>query len=670
MRSLPNLTLSMLSAIKGVVAAAMTCLALTPALAQPAPQAAGDRVLLDMRQAFQAGNRQRLAQLLPQATGHPLEPLAAYWEINARLDSAPPHEIRAFLRRWEGSFYEDRLRNDWLIELGKARDWSTFMEEWPLLRMRTDRDVACFALIADHRRPMEDRARELPALWLAQTRADDGCAMAAEHFLASGHLPREVVWRRARFAMERNQGAIATQAVGLLDPSLVSTVSGIHSAPERYLDEKVTAIRPRTKELVTLALIRLSARDPQAGLTEASKARWRTQLTPEEQSWVWGVIGWRMTQRLSPDALTHFNNAQLHHLPDEHLVWRTRAALRAGAWDEVYRSIMAMSDTVRNDVTWTYWLARALWTQNTDISRREAVELFERIAGTGGFYEQLALEALGRPVVTPPFPEPLTLDEVAAARSHPGLIRGLYAIQMGLRTEGVREWHHTIALNTPGGKSDRALLAAADFACSRQVWDRCINTSKRTRTEVDHRQRFPMPFEQQVITRSRDIGLDPAYVFGLIRQESRFIMDARSHVGAQGLMQIMPDTASWTAQRIGLRGFRPEQINDRDTNILIGTAYLKMALDNFEGSSPLAAAAYNAGASRARNWRNGPVLEAAIWIENIPFDETRDYVKRVLANATNYAALITGEPQHLTSRLPAVGPRETSVQAPNSVTRQ
>ena len=660
----------MLSAIQGFLVTALVCLTIAPGQAQTVPQTAGDRALLDMRQAFQAGNSPRLTQLLPRAAGHPLEPLAAYWEIHVRLNTAQPDEIRAFLSRWEGSFYEDRLRNDWLIELGKARDWPTFMQEWPLLRMRTDREVACFALIADHRRPLDERARELPDLWMAQTRADDGCAMAAEHFLASGHLPHEVVWHRARFAMERNQGAIATQAVGLLDQSLVATVSGIHSAPERFLDEKVTAIRPRTQELVTLALIRLSARDPQAGLTEASKARWRAQLPQQEQSWVWGAIGRRMAQRLSPDALSHFGNAQIQHLSDEHLVWRTRAALRAGAWDEVTRSIMAMSDTQRNEVAWTYWRARALWAQNSASSRGEATALFERIAGVGGFYEQLALEALGRPIVTPPFPQPLTLDEVTAARSHPGLIRSLYAIQMGLRTEGVREWHHTIALNTPGGKSDRALLAAAEFACSRQVWDRCINTSKRTRAEVDHRQRFPMPFEQEVISRSREIGLDPAYVFGLIRQESRFIMDARSHVGAQGLMQVMPATATWTAQRIGLRGFRPEQINDHDTNIKIGTAYLKIALDNFEGSSPLAAAAYNAGASRARNWRSGPELEAAIWIENIPFDETRDYVKRVLANATNYAALITGEPQRLTSRLPAVGPRETSAQAPSTVTRQ
>jgi soluble lytic murein transglycosylase len=159
-----------------------------------------------------------------------------------------------------------------------------------------------------------------------------------------------------------------------------------------------------------------------------------------------------------------------------------------------------------------------------------------------------------------------------------------------------------------------------------------------------------------VVKQANAIGLDPAYVYGLIRQESRFVMDARSHVGASGLMQVMPATARWTAKKIGLSDFRAGQINALDTNILIGTAYLKFALDDLEGSLPLAAAAYNAAPRRARAWREGAVLPGEIWAENIPFEETRDYVKKVLANTTSYAALITGQPQSLRARMGVVGP--------------
>jgi soluble lytic murein transglycosylase len=214
---------------------------------------------------------------------------------------------------------------------------------------------------------------------------------------------------------------------------------------------------------------------------------------------------------------------------------------------------------------------------------------------------------------------------------------------------------------------DRQLLAAAQLACDRQVWDRCINTSDRTRAEVDVAQRFPTPFRDAVVAQSKRTGIDPAYVYGLIRQESRFIMDARSHAGASGLMQIMPATAKWTAKRLGIP-YGPGMINDRDTNLRLGTGYLKLLLDDFEGSQALAAAAYNAGPGRPRRWRNGPELEPAMWAETIPFSETRDYVKKVLSNAAYYGAILDEEESlSLRARLGGpIGPRLASAEIPDS----
>jgi soluble lytic murein transglycosylase len=326
----------------------------------------------------------------------------------------------------------------------------------------------------------------------------------------------------------------------------------------------------------------------------------------------------------------------------------------------VQAAIDAMSETQQRDPTWVYWKARALASYGGDERRAQARTLYESISGTRGFYELLALEELGQRATVPTRPASLTPEEKNAARSNPALNRALYAISIGLRPEGTREWNYATNLHTTGGMTDRDLLAAADLACQREIWDRCINTSERTKGVIDVEQRFPMPFRDTVVRKSREIGLDPAYVYGLIRQESRFIMDARSGVGASGLMQVMPATARWTAKKIGMGDFTPGQINDHETNITIGTNYLKLALDDFDGSMALAAAAYNAGPGRPRNWRNGPTMEAAIWAENVPFSETRDYVKKVLANTTNYAALITGKPQSLKEKLGRVGPRDTA----------
>jgi soluble lytic murein transglycosylase len=349
-------------------------------------------------------------------------------------------------------------------------------------------------------------------------------------------------------------------------------------------------------------------------------------------------------------------------LNDDLLIWKVRAALRQSQWQQVLSATGAMTAATRQDPAWSYWRARALLAIGPNEAQRlEAQSLLAQIASVRGFYEQLALEELGQAITVPERPAPLTAPEKTTALHHPGLQRALHAIAMGLRPEGNREWNYSTNLHTPGGMPDRELLAAADLACQRQVWDRCINTSERTKEVLDHEQRFPMPLREIVVRRAQDIRLDPAYVYGLIRQESRFVTDARSHVGASGLMQVMPATAKWTAQKIGLSGFTPQQINDREVNVTIGTAYLKLVLDDFEGSMPMATAAYNAGPSRPRSWRNGPVLEAAIWAETIPFQETRDYVKKVLSNTTNYAAILTRQPQSIKARLGSVGPRQSSI---------
>jgi soluble lytic murein transglycosylase len=473
-----------------------------------------------------------------------------------------------------------------------------------------------------------------------------------------------MVWQRARLGMENDRLRVVSQAVGIVSPGSVQTLANIYLNPKKYLNDKLTAFQPKTRELKSLALIRQATLDPAEAAVEIEKLRWRAQLTTEERNWIWGVIGKRAAMKLSSDAPDYFARGKAADMHDDHLAWQARAALRMGRWQQVLTAIGAMGDNQRSDPTWVYWRARGLLQVATEGARAQALPLLESIAGPRGFYEQLALEELGQRTSVAPKPAPLTVDEKEAARLNPGLNRALYAINMGLRAEGVREWNYSTNLHVRGGMDDRALLAAADMACHHEVWDRCINTSERTKSVIDFEQRFPMPFKAAVIARTGQIGLDPAYVYGLIRQESRFIMDAKSGVGAAGLMQVMPATAKWTAKKLGLHGFQPQHITDRDTNIAIGTGYLKLVLDSFDGSMPLAAAAYNAGPGRPRTWRGqtgGPVMEAAIWAENVPFNETRDYVKKVLSNTTNYAALITGQPQSLKSRLGSVGPKDATL---------
>jgi soluble lytic murein transglycosylase len=390
-------------------------------------------------------------------------------------------------------------------------------------------------------------------------------------------------------------------------------------------------------------------------------------------------VGRQAALRLLPEAASYYARAVEAHtkagraltpLSDETLAWQVRAALRAprdpARWSLVEDAVAAMSAEQQQDAAWVYWRARARLALAPagaagEEARAAARTALQAIADPLTFYGQLATEDLGGRPAMPAAAAAPGAAELAAAQAHPGLQRALRMIAIGLRPEGVREWNFSLR-----GMGERELLAAAQLACEREVWDRCINTSDRTRTQVLLAQRYPTPFREEVLAASRAIGLDAALVYGLIRQESRFILDARSHVGASGLMQLMPATARWTARKVGLE-WKPELITDREVNLRLGTTYLKLVLDDFGGSLAMAAAAYNAGPSRPRRWREGAVLEPAAWAESIPFNETRDYVKKVLANATVYSAVLRPEAvPTLRSRLGGpIGPREAASPAPD-----
>jgi soluble lytic murein transglycosylase len=621
-----------------------------------------DEAIAEMARAFKARDSKRLSSLLPQVRGYILEPWGAYWDLSVRLHEASSVEIQDFFNRFAGTYQEDKLRTEYLLQLGRNRDWGAFNREFLKYRMGDDRSVRCYGLLTDHLASGADVNAAVVQTWLAQKEADEGCAAAAEQLIKDHSMQSAAAWQRARLGFENDRLRVATQAVGILNEDWAKNVAEIYASPARYLNDKLTALRPKTRELVSLAIIRLAYLDPEAAAVEVNHLRWKAQLTQEERSWIWGVIGKRAAMKLAPEAVGYFAQGQFNQMHEDQLAWAARAALRAGKWQMVHAAIAAMPAALAAEPVWVYWHARAqLAMANSEATRAESLALLQGIAGVRGFYEQLALEELGQRISVPERPAALTVEEREAARNNPGLNRALYAIQIGLRQEGVREWNYSTNLHQPGGMDDRGLLAAAERACQAEVWDRCINTSDRTKSVMDFEQRFPMPFKNAVLARSKQIGIDPAYVYGLIRQESRFIMDARSGVGASGLMQVMPATAKWTAKKIGMTDFQPYQITDRDTNIAIGTGYLKLLLDSFAGNMPMAAAAYNAGPGRPRNWRNGPVLEAAIWAENVPFNETRDYVKKVLSNTTNYAAFITGQSQSLKARLGSVGPLDAAM---------
>ncbi|MEO8081811.1 MAG: transglycosylase SLT domain-containing protein [Caldimonas sp.] len=656
---------------------AATCLLAGGSVAVPqVARAQGfEQTVIDAREAFRKRDRKALAAASAKAAAehNPLAMWVDYWELTSRLNEAAQPELDAFADRWRGTYVEDRLRNDWLLELGRRRDWTDFAAEMPRFRMNDDRDVTCYSLLVEHLAGNDVRDAGLAA-WLGQKDADEGCALLASTLFDARRLPASAVWQKLRLSIEAGRPRAARQAAALLGPDVAASVGEIVDSPARFLAKKAGTATRADAELATLALARLASTDSDS-VAPLLADRWERALPPDLAAWAWASVARQTAIKLQPEAPDRFLRAERVAgkrsrelaLPDDTLAWKVRSALRAdngrGRWQQVVQAINAMTPDEQKEAAWVYWKARGLQalagnSQDGEALRASSRELLAGIAGQLGFYGQLAAESLGQPQALPPPPAPLTPAERQAAAAQPGLARALTMVAIGLRSEGVREWNFSIR-----GLGDRELLAAAQYACDREVWDRCINTSDRTRGEIDMAQRFPTPYRQDVAARAHEIGLDPAYVYGLIRQESRFITDARSGVGASGLMQLMPATARWTAKKIGLP-YTHALIADPETNLRLGNAYLKLVLDDVGGSLAMAAAAYNAGPGRPRRWRDGPLLDPAVWAENIPFPETRDYVKKVLSNTTYYSAMLGGGATTIRARLGRpIGPADAGARA-------
>ena len=606
-----------------------------------------DEALLAAREAARNGDRDLLASLAPRVAGHPLEPYYEYWKVSlqAKTGEDDGAAVRAFFERYPGTWLSDRLRADWLLALGARGDFATFQAQArEMIWNRDDEQIRCYAALAayaldagEHR---ADLAREARTLLVAVgDAAGDGCTALAERLIDDGHLS---IWERLRVLAGHGQIAAArTTNLARLDEPTQAQLRQALDHPDEWLTAHEHALESAHREIVLLAIAQLAREDPaRAG---ALAERLDPALSSAQRGQLWSRLGEIATMKLLPQALDWFRRAGPELAPasgfsraGETLAWQARAALRAPGgpdWTELRDAVARMAPEQQHEAVWIYWDARARSARG-DVPG--AQQRFESIAGSLGFYPRLAAEEIGRPLELPAAPAAIRDEEISAMEHRVGFARALKLLRLGLREEGNHEWSWQLR-----GMSDHELRAAAEYARRQGVLDRMIATSDRTRGEIDLQQRYPTPYQRTLSELAQSLGIDQAWIYGLIRQESRFVEDARSGSGAQGLMQLLPRTAGYVARRIGLQDYRPSRINEADVNLRLGVSYLKLVYDD-QGAEPLlASAAYNAGPRRLRQWRStlAAPMDGAVFVETIPLNETRNYVEKVLVNTMMYAAL-------------------------------
>ncbi len=610
---------------------------------------AQDATYLSAREALQKGQLNKVEQLYPQLRQHELAPYVESWLLRPQLNTDVP-EIRAFLKKYEGERPAELLRADWIRAQAKQGNWALVAQQGALM-LQPEPDVQCYSLLPRVNNG-DGAAKELGrTLWMTGTDSPEACQLLFDALWANGDLKASDGWLRARRQVATNKLNLARQTLSVMRVNANDAAGGLDavlSKPIIYLERVGTPTDETQKELVTLALVRMARNEPTSAVSAIK--RYGSGLDRSQQEYVWGIIGWQLGIQHSPEALDAEKRSGTVLLPEDAMAWRVRVALRAQDWSFVKKTIEAMPDPMINSPEWVYWLGRAYKAQGRDSA---ADEQFQKIAGQPNFYGVLASEELGGSAKLPNQAKPITSEEIRAVEKQPGIRRALAMYRLDLRPEGVKEWSWALR-----GMNDRQLLAAAEVAQRNQIIDRSISAADRTKDEHNYKLRFPTPYADKIMPHSDRQNLDKAWVYGLMRQESRFVTNAKSNVGAAGLMQVMPATGKWVANKIGIK-LGPGDLHNPDTNVMLGTTYMRLVLESLDNHPVLASAAYNAGPGRARKWRDVKPLEGAIYAETIPFSETRDYVKKVMSNAVFYQTVMTGSSPSLKIMLGTIAPRSS-----------
>lgn len=593
--------------------------------------------------ALEQGQLFTYRRLKGELQGYPLLPYLEYRELTRQLASRSPDAIRQFLEQQADTPLSSRLRAAWLDLLAKQGRWSSYLE---FARPGGSIQRQCQRLHALIETGKAEQAfPAVPDIWLSGRSRPKACDPVFDAWIGAGGLTQGLVWRRIGLAMRAGRTHLAGYLKRFLDTDerpWVERWISLHHHPERVI-WLTKEPHPWRNEIIVHALRRLARNDPAQAITLWEQFQKNAGFSDRQQLRLARSLAAHLLQ--APDQRLYRRLEQL--LPkrlrlDPRLSDRRfQIALRQHDWDRVLLTIDSMDEAERGKARWRYWRARSL--QQLGRSQ-EASGLLSALAKERSYYGFLAADRLGTHFSFANQALDIPATQVRQLAQLPALRRARELQLLGRLLEARREWNLGLrSLDTQG------LKAAARLA---QTWDwpsQAIQTLAKLRAWNDLELRFPLVYRQQVDEHAHSLGLDSAWIYAILRQESGFVTDARSSAGAMGLMQLMPHTAREVARHDGRGPLQTGDLLRPQLNIELGSSYLNQIYRRLGDHPVLATAAYNAGPSRVLEWLPAQSQATDEWIETIPVRETREYLKRVFSYTLIYAHRL-GED---TSSLPA-----------------
>ena len=577
--------------------------------------------------AVRANDQERFQQIRARLNHYPLLPYLDYYQLAFRPGAADYSDVTRFIRQHGDTPQSNRLERAYLTYLAQSQQWSQFLRFYPAKPNSTD--LLCMHYQARYYTGHKSEAlQEAGKLWLTGQSRPDACDPLFQLWQQAGLRTQEKIWQRMNLAFEaQNPNLIrhlGAQLGGSLKPYGDQMIA-LFDQPARAMNPVYFTTAPQSRQLLSLGLARYANEQPEPALRQLGEMKRRFGLNQAEVARVERAAARRLLLDRST-AQRSWLDATLVRMKDAELVeLRARLAIWEQDWRGLEGWVKRMPMALQKEDRWRYWLARSLEVQGR---QKPARELYLETANLRGFYGFMAAQRTGVPYrIKNQSVGHKVPDWRTASSRWPFLVRVRELLAMNEITAARSEWIHNMDRNPVAQRLEFGHIAL------NQGWhELAILSSIRAEAWDAIDLRFPLPLKRTFSQMAQERTMNTSLLYAISRQESALYPLAQSPVGARGLMQLMPATARETASKLGVPYRNEQQLFDPAMNIRLGSAYLKRLLDVYDGNRILAAAAYNAGPGRVKRWREQSTNKPMdVWVESIPYRETRNYVQNVLS---------------------------------------
>ncbi|HJX30698.1 MAG TPA: transglycosylase SLT domain-containing protein [Thermodesulfobacteriota bacterium] len=604
---------------------------------------------LDAEDAFKKGNQAKFSKLLTRLKDYPLYPYLVFMDTQKNIRIDREKEILSFISEYESSPLSGRLRKAWLEYLAGQNQWQRLARDFrepapPFLQYAYVRALLETGEI--------DKAwAQAEKLWHYKGYLPGECYPVFDFFYAHKKLTPDLVWQRIELTMAQQQTALAVYLKRYLptdEKPWVDLWVDMFNQPTKILDMDWSKVdRGVAGKILSQAMGRLIRQDTPWAVWAFDTLKAKQDLSQLDLSSIEQEIAQYLAFRRYPQALERMVSLPDHVMTPKLREWRIRAALLRQDWKAVLSGWDHLDVQEKTEPRWLYWKARALAALGRS---QEASAIYREIAGQQNYFSLLAADRLNQTCHFNHRPLSATEEDMLKFRQEPGIRRVVELVYLGRIGDARREWIFLLKEKGPTQQSAAAIMAH-DMGWN----DRAIRAAAAAGGCDDLVVSFPLCYAESINRYAGKNSLDPGWIFALIRQESMFVADAKSPAGALGVMQIMPDTGKRIASHLGEPFPNPSLLLSPEKNIKYGTCYLKMRLDDLQRNPVLASAAYNAGPRMVRKWL--PIegsMPADIWVEIIPFFETRNYIEKIFTYKAVYRQRLGREPERLSDQMPVV----------------